>query len=88
MSLDARRGGKTGGAYDASQFAVGRIEGRQMDGYEKEGETSLERLAEVNLAYYQETEHTHVPAELPHPASPKVERIRRFPTPYIGGDSG
>lgn len=36
-----------------------------MDGDEKEGETSLERLAEVNLAYYQETEHTHVTAEQP-----------------------
>lgn len=55
-----RESGKTGGEYDASQLAVGRRERRQMDGDEKEGETSLERLAEVNLAYYQETEHTHV----------------------------
>ena len=42
--------GKNGGAHDASQLAVGRREGPQMDGYvyEKEEETSLERLAEVN----------------------------------------
>ena len=41
---------KNGGAHDASQLAVGRREGPQMDGYvyEKEEETSLERLAEVN----------------------------------------
>ena len=45
-----RESGKTGGEYDASQLAVGRRERRQMDGDEKEGETSLERLAEVNLA--------------------------------------
>ena len=63
-----RESGKTGGEYDASQLPVGRRERRQMDGDEKEGETSLERLAEVNLAYYQETEHTHVTAEQPHPA--------------------
>lgn len=71
MSLDARRSGKTGGAYDASQFAVGRIEGRQMDGYEKEGETSLNGLAEVTLAYYQET-------ELPNYHTQRVQSLREY----------
>ena len=77
-----RESGKTGGEYDASQLAVGRRERRQMDGDEKEGETSLERLAEVNLAYSQETEHTQPTTPSQTPNTPNsdcfVDPLRRF----------